>query len=320
MESPVVELDASGNVAATNTSGAGVLSRRSGGASVFYTFDERGSVVQRMDGFGGALSSHLYDAYGVGSSSVATGDPFGFGGQWGYYPDAETGLELCTFRYYSSGAGRWLSRDPISHEGGVNLYGYVGSDPVGSVDPLGLKPSQPWYDGLANIARGGGEGQKSLINDYWTGRPGGVAIATVANSAIDVVVGALAFPSDIGHLGEGAGTYFGDPSERNLPGLLGDIGTVCSIGLGGVAPAARGMSGTPLRVTFRMRRGAVRKIGPSGKPVIHLIRHKSKKEACEAARHAGKGKPMHHPHPKGGHAALSPYGWERQEDSGRDTP
>jgi RHS repeat-associated protein len=140
--SPVVELDAVGNVTATNTFGAGgLLSRRSGGASVFYTFDERGSVVQRMDGFGGALSSHLYDAYGVGSSSVATGDPFGFGGQWGYYRDAETGLELCTLRYYGAG-GRWLSRDLIGYEGGINLYGYVGNAPTAYTDPLGLLPAE----------------------------------------------------------------------------------------------------------------------------------------------------------------------------------
>jgi RHS repeat-associated protein len=131
-------MDATGAVTATNTFGAaGLLSRRSGGASTFYTFDERGSVVQRLDGAGAVVSSHLYDAYGVGSSSVATGDPFGFGGQWGYYRDAETGLELCTFRYYSAGAGRWLSRDPIEYAGGVNLYGYVENGPLIYFDPSG---------------------------------------------------------------------------------------------------------------------------------------------------------------------------------------
>jgi RHS repeat-associated protein len=136
---PVVELDAAGNVAATNTFGAaGLLSRRSGGASTFYTFDERGSVVQRLDGAAGVVSSRVFDGFGVGSSSVPTTDPFGFGGQWGYYRDAETGLELCTFRYYSAGAGRWLSRDPIGYDGAVNLYGYVGNSPLIRADPLGL--------------------------------------------------------------------------------------------------------------------------------------------------------------------------------------
>ena len=32
----------------------------------------------------------------------------------------------------------WLSRDPIAERGGLNLYGYVGNNPIGSIDPLGL--------------------------------------------------------------------------------------------------------------------------------------------------------------------------------------
>ncbi len=32
---------------------------------------------------------------------------------------------------------RWVSRDPIGYEGGVNLFEYVGSNPVGYVDPSG---------------------------------------------------------------------------------------------------------------------------------------------------------------------------------------
>ena len=33
----------------------------------------------------------------------------------------------------------WLSRDPIAEDGGLNLYGYVGNDPINSWAPLGLK-------------------------------------------------------------------------------------------------------------------------------------------------------------------------------------
>lgn len=42
------------------------------------------------------------------------------------------------YRYYSPQIGRGLSRDPIGEEGGVNLYNFVGNDPVGKFDLLGM--------------------------------------------------------------------------------------------------------------------------------------------------------------------------------------
>ena len=41
---------------------------------------------------------------------------------------------------YKTASGRtfWLSRDPIAENGGLNLYAYVGNDPINWVDPLGL--------------------------------------------------------------------------------------------------------------------------------------------------------------------------------------
>ena len=34
--------------------------------------------------------------------------------------------------------GRWLTRDPIGYRGGINLYGFVNSSPVGNMDAEGL--------------------------------------------------------------------------------------------------------------------------------------------------------------------------------------
>ncbi|MFT3764628.1 MAG: RHS repeat-associated core domain-containing protein [Minicystis sp.] len=63
------------------------------------------------------------------------GMPYAFTGQ---RLDAMTGLYHYKSRYYSSWFGRFLSRDPIGYEGGTpNLYEYVGSRPVGAVDPMG---------------------------------------------------------------------------------------------------------------------------------------------------------------------------------------
>jgi RHS repeat-associated protein len=41
--------------------------------------------------------------------------------------------------------GRWLTRDPIGYRGGINLYGYVDSSPVGNVDASGEHKGDQWY-------------------------------------------------------------------------------------------------------------------------------------------------------------------------------
>jgi len=60
-------------------------------------------------------------------------------GYAGMFYHARSGLYLTHYRAYDPRLGRWLSRDPIWENGGVNLYGYVGGDPVGWTDIFGLK-------------------------------------------------------------------------------------------------------------------------------------------------------------------------------------
>ncbi len=42
-------------------------------------------------------------------------------------------------RYYSPEISRWLNRDPITENGGLNLYGFVVNQPVTRIDALGLE-------------------------------------------------------------------------------------------------------------------------------------------------------------------------------------
>ena len=52
-----------------------------------------------------------------------------------------------------SASGRWcyLSADPIGLAGGMNLYAYVGGDPVNWIDPMGLAMADLFKDGIVNI-------------------------------------------------------------------------------------------------------------------------------------------------------------------------
>ena len=47
------------------------------------------------------------------------------------------GLYSYGLRFYSPGLGRWINRDPIAEDGGTNLYGFVGNDPLNMVDTDG---------------------------------------------------------------------------------------------------------------------------------------------------------------------------------------
>jgi len=86
-----------------------------------------------------------YDPWGdVLNTSDDPINNFTFIGRYGGYKDWNTGFVNFQHRWYDSTLGKWISRDPIGVEGGVNLYGYVDANPVNQIDPNGLCPKPQW--------------------------------------------------------------------------------------------------------------------------------------------------------------------------------
>ena len=113
------------------------VDEQASGATKYVHQNKLGSVIALSDAAGAvaAADRFTYDPYG-NSPSATGGFPFRFTGQ---RLDPETGLYYYRARYYDPRIGRFMQTDPIGVSGGVNLYGYVGGDPVNFRDPLGLK-------------------------------------------------------------------------------------------------------------------------------------------------------------------------------------
>jgi RHS repeat-associated protein len=103
---------------------------------LFYTRDHSGSIREVTDSGQAVKGRFAYDPYG--KRKVVSGADFADFGFTGHLFHAESGLHLAPFRAYSAELGRWLSKDPIGEDGGLNLYQYALSDPINLMDQLGL--------------------------------------------------------------------------------------------------------------------------------------------------------------------------------------
>jgi RHS repeat-associated protein len=111
--------------------------KESSGNAVTISYDASFPVATLTDALG-QVTTVSYELPGDPLKVTKVTDPFGRFATFQYYRHSKSNLDLATFRAYDPDLGRWLSRDPIGEAGGINLYGYAGSNPSNTADPLGL--------------------------------------------------------------------------------------------------------------------------------------------------------------------------------------
>jgi RHS repeat-associated protein len=242
--------------------GAGVLQRKyvygvgideilrlsSNGTNYYYHVDGLGSVTEITGSTGNKIESYSYDVYGTptvyaGNGAVTNASRIAnrllFAGR---DRDSDTGWYNYRHRYYNPSLGRFVQPDPLRMSGsGVNLYRYCVNDPVNYRDPAGLRPDgldDPWFDRLGNWSR-------NRIDEAsdWLGNNLPWQLAGALNTLMEIGQGTLGLPQALGHLGEGTGKWWGDPTLENFAGVCNDVSLVAGTLAAGLGALEGGKTG-----------------------------------------------------------------------------
>ncbi|MBC9868968.1 MAG: hypothetical protein F7O42_14040, partial [Opitutae bacterium] len=259
-------LDVSGTAQGAGGVG-GLLMIQDGTDEYFPIYDGSGNITGLYDENGNVDAAYEYDPYGrivKQSGPYADENPFRFSTK---YTDAETNLVYYGYRYYNPSLGRFINRDPIGEAGGLNLYGFVGNNPVNYNDYLGLNFLEDFANSFGKFIKNFG----SAVGDVVGGVIGGFESFVSGIFSGDPFGG---FSEGIGRIGLGFSEAY--DSLTHPPGGDGDTGDYGYLGslpanyIKGLSSLAGGIVSASLNAPNKLYNSLFNRQAPAVNGVCHI--------------------------------------------------